>query len=444
MENQRKRTMTPPLVLLISFLVLITVGTFLLSLPISVKEGVDNSVLTALFTTTSAVAVTGLSVVDVSKFYSYFGTTVIMVLIQLGGLGVMTFSSIIMLVIGKRISYEERKVLQEGLNRDSLGGIVKYVKKVVYIALGIELIGAILLFSRLVMKYPLKKALYYSIFHSISAFCNAGFALWSDSLVWCNKDYFILIILAVLIILGGIGFSVINMYLAFYLKKEKKLTLSARMAVKISLWLILIGSLFFFVFEFQNTLKGMPLLGKIFNSFFQSITTRTAGFNSLPIGMLKQETLLIFIILMFIGASPGSTGGGIKTTTFGVIMFYAFSIIRQESEVTIRNRRIPIEIVHKALTLLVIAILYITGITLLILILEDFNFLSILFEVVSAFATVGLSTGITADLSSLSKILIIFTMYLGRVGPLTIAIVLGGKSKKSSKIKYPEENISIG
>ena len=444
MENQRKRTMTPSIVLLISFLILITIGTFLLSLPISVKEGVNNSVLTALFTTTSAVAVTGLSVVDVSKFYSYFGTTVIMVLIQLGGLGVMTFSSIIMLVIGKRISYEERKVLQEGLNRDSLEGIVKFVKKVVYIALGIEGIGATLLFFDFIKRYSFPKALYFSIFHSVSAFCNAGFGIWSDNLEGFKNDYYVLTIISLLIFFGGIGFAVINTYALFFRGKIREVNLSSRMAVKLSIWLIIIGSIIFFGFEYTNTLKDLSFTGKVFNSIFQSVTTRTAGFNSLPMGMLRQETLLIFIILMFIGASPGSTGGGIKTTTFGVILFYALSIIRQENEITIRKKRIPLEILHKALTLLIVAILYITLITLLILLLEDYNFLNILFEVVSAFGTVGLSTGITADLSSLSKILIIFTMYLGRVGPLTIAIVLGGKSKKSSKIKYPEENISIG
>ena len=202
----------------------------------------------------------------------------------------------------------------------------------------------------------------------------------------------------------------------------------------------------FFVLEYNNTgtLGNLTFMEKISNSFFQSITTRTAGFNSLPMGKLNQETLLVFVILMFIGASPGSTGGGIKTTTFGVILFYTIGIIRDENEVRIGNRKISWNLLNKALALLVIAILYVTFITLLILIIEDMSFIEVLFEVVSAFATVGLSTGITGKLSTMSEILIIFTMYLGRVGPLTLALVLGETRKKSSKIKYPEENIAIG
>lgn len=447
MKTRKKKIMTPPVVLLLSFAILIAIGTLLLSLPISVKEGVNNSVLTALFTTTSAVAVTGLSVVDVPNFYNYFGTTVIMILIQLGGLGVMTFSSVIMLIIGKKITYEDRKVLQEGLNRDSLGGIVKYVKRVVYIVFGIEFIGAFLLFIHFIKEYTFLKALYFSLFHAVSAFCNAGFALYSTNLEAYKYNHYVLLVIGSLIVLGGLGFAVINTYIIFLKTKVNKINLTSRLAVKITGWLILVGTLLFLLLEYNNptTLGNLSFMQKLTNSLFQSITTRTAGFNSVPMGTLNQETLLVFVVLMFIGASPGSTGGGIKTTTFGVILFYTLGIIRHDSEVRIGNRRISWEILNKALALLVIAIVYVTFITLLILILEDLSFIQVLFEVVSAFATVGLSTGITAKLNAFSEVLIIFTMYLGRVGPLTLALVLGNSVKKSNtRIKYPEENISIG
>lgn len=446
MKLKKKRTMTPPKVLLLSFAILIAIGTLLLSLPISVKEGVQNSVLTALFTSTSAVAVTGLSVVDVPNFYSYFGTTVILVLIQLGGLGVMTFSSVIMLLVGKKITYEDRKVLQEGLNRDSMGGIVKYVKRVIYIVMAIEGIGALLLLFSFIKKYSILKAIYFSIFHSVSAFCNAGFGLYSNSLENYKSNPYMLTIISILIVLGGLGFAVINTYIIFFQTRIKKINLTSRVAVRITGWLLFIGTLLFFLLEYRNpaTLGNLSLLDKIFNSIFQSVTTRTAGFNSLAIGTLNQETLLVFVVLMFIGASPGSTGGGIKTTTFGVILYYTLGIIRHDSEVRIGNRKISWEILNKALALLVIAILYVSLITLLILILENFSFIEVLFEVVSAFATVGLTTGITTSLGFFSKLLIIFTMYLGRVGPLTLALVIGGNGRRANKIKYPEENISIG
>lgn len=446
MKQKKKRTMTPPKVLLLSFAILIAIGTILLSLPMSVKEGVHNSILTALFTSTSAVAVTGLSVVDVPNFYNYFGTTIILILIQLGGLGVMTFSSVVMLLVGKKITYEDRKVLQEGLNRDSMDGIVKYVKKVVYIVVAIESLGALLLFFSFIRKYSVAKAIYFSVFHSVSAFCNAGFGLYSNSLESYKSNPYVLMVISSLIILGGLGFAVINTYIIFFKTRVKKINLTSRVAVRISGWLLIFGTVMFFLLEYKNpsTLGNLNLFNKIINSIFQSVTTRTAGFNSLPIGTLNQETLLVFVILMFIGASPGSTGGGIKTTTFGVILYYTLGIIRHDSEVRIGNRKISWEILNKALALLVIAILYVSGITLLILALENFSFIEVLFEVVSAFATVGLTTGITMKLGIISKFLIIFTMYLGRVGPLTLALVIGGSGKKAGNIKYPEENISIG
>ena len=308
------------------------------------------------------------------------------------------------------------------------------------------MIYSFLLFFAFIREHSFWKAVYFSIFHAVSAFCNAGFALYSTSLEPFKTNHFVLLVIGGLIVLGGLGFAVINTYIIFFQTGVKKLNLTSKLAIKITGWLILVGTLMFLLFEYSNptTLGNLTFMQKVTNSLFQSITTRTAGFNSVAMTTLNQETLFIFIILMFIGASPGSTGGGIKTTTFGVILFYTLGIIRSDEEIRIGNRKISWEVLNKALALLIIAILYVSFITLMILILEDLRFIQVLFEVVSAFGTVGLSTGITANLSAASKLLIIFTMYLGRVGPLTLALALGGVTKKLNKIKYPEENISIG
>ncbi|MGB6129732.1 MAG: potassium transporter TrkG [Psychrilyobacter sp.] len=465
------RRMLPSKILVMSFIVIIFIGTFFLSLPIAVKEGQEISILTALFTATSAVSVTGLSLVDVSLVFSPFGKTIILILIQLGGLGIMTFSTLVFTLIGKQISYQERKILKEDLNSYTIGGVIKFLRRIVLIVIGIEIIGAIFLTFGFASTMPLKKAMVYGIFHSVSAFCNAGFSLFSNSIVGYSSNKTVTLTIAILISLGGIGFAVINSTISYYKTGKKTYNLTSKLALYISFFLVISGTIAFFIFERNNpgTIGNMGIIDALTNSFFQSVTTRTAGFNSVPMENLRPSTLFLFLILMFIGASPGSTGGGLKTTTFGIIIFYVMVILRNEKDLVISNRRIPWEILHRAMAILVISLIYITVIVFLILMTNEITSIKdlsdvalqgslqgktivhisnltldkVIFEVMSAFATVGVSQGITADLNIFGRILLILTMLIGRVGPLTFMLAFSEKIKVRS-YKYPHENVLIG
>jgi len=467
------RKILPSKILVMSFIVIILIGTFFLSLPFAVNKGQNISILTALFTATSAVSVTGLTLVDVSKVFSPFGKSVILILIQLGGLGIMTFSTLVFTLIGKQIGYHERKILKEDLNSFSVGGVIKFLKRIVLIVIGIEVIGAVFLILGFSSTMPLKKAIIYGIFHSVSAFCNAGFSLFSDSVVRYSSNLTVTLTISILISLGGIGFAVINSTISYYKTGKKRYNLTSKLALYISFFLTFGGAIMFFIFERSNpgTLGNMGIIDALNNSFFQSVTVRTAGFNSIPMENIRPSTLFLFLILMFIGASPGSTGGGLKTTTFGIIIFYVMVILRNEKNLIISNRRVSWEVLHRAMAILVISILYITMVVFLILITNKIESTSLIgiadsilqgtlhggsvvqtssltldkvvFEVMSAFATVGVSQGITADLNIFGRTLIILTMLVGRVGPLTFMLAFSEKLKVRS-YKYPEENILIG
>jgi len=467
MKKLSFKRVLPSRILVMSFIVIILIGTIFLSLPFSVNEGEDISILTALFTATSAVSVTGLSLVDVSKVFSPFGKVIILILIQLGGLGIMTFSTLVFTLIGKQISYQERKILKEDLNSYTIGGVIKFLKRIVLIVIIIEMIGAFFLTLGFHQTMPLEKSIIYGIFHSVSAFCNAGFSLFSDSLTGFSNNKTITFTIAMLITLGGIGFAVINSTISYYKTGRKTYNLTSQLAIFITLILTIGGTIAFYVFERNNpgTIGNMGIIDAINNSFFQSVTTRTAGFNSIPMENMKPETLFLFLILMFIGASPGSTGGGLKTTTFGIIMFYVVTVIRNEKDVVIGNRRVPWEVLHRAMAILIISILYIMVVVFLILMTNEMTSIKdltdailsgghsvatshltldkVLFEVISAFATVGVSQGITSDLNMFGRILLIITMLIGRVGPLTFMLAFSGKIKVRA-YKYPEENILIG
>ncbi len=445
MLKRLKKNLTPSKILLLSFVVIILIGTVLLSLPISYYKKGDYSPLTALFTATSAVSVTGLSVVDVSKTYNYFGKTIILILIQLGGLGIMTFSSILMMLIGKRISYEEKKILKEDLNQEALGGIVRFIRTLMAIVFTIEGVGALLLFTQFRKDYSFLKATYYSVFHSVSAFCNAGFSLFTDSLEGFKGNYIINLTIAGLIVLGGIGFAVINSYILFFKTRRKKFNLTSKLALKITVLLLVSGTVLFYFVERTNpaTIGNLTFVEKWVASFFQSVTTRTAGFNSVSMEKMRPASIFMFLLFMFVGASPGSTGGGIKTTTFGVILFYIIGIIRGESDINISNRRISWEVLNRAMVILVISLLYVSFVSLALLSIEQGDFVKIVFEAVSAFGTVGLSMGLTPELSTVSRVIIIITMLIGRAGPLTVALAVGEKKKKL-RIRYPKENILVG
>lgn len=431
--------------LILGFMGAILIGTLFLMMPFSSSGEENISFLTALFTITSAVCVTGLSVIDVGKELSTAGQIILLIFIQLGGLGIMTFSSFILLLIGKKITYEERELLKEERNLENNGGILWFLKKIILTVVIIEGTGALFLALRFAQDMEIKKAVYYGIFHSVSAFCNAGFSLFSTNLEKYAGSFVVTMTTAYLIIIGGIGFTVIDSILFATRKKVKRFDLTSKVAILVSMILVILGTVLFLILEYNNreTIGEMSFLKKILASFFQSVTTRTAGFNSVPFGNLTEGSVFLFCILMFIGASPGSTGGGIKTTTFGVIIFYVISVVKKRESVVIFNRRIGWEVLNRAIVVLILALLYVGIITLIIVSIDEFTLEQTIFEVVSAFATTGLSLGITPELGTISRILIICTMFLGRLGPMTFALALGG-SNKVDKIQFPKENILVG
>ena len=443
----KRKRMSPYSMILLSFFIIIIIGGTTLSLPISTVDGRGTRWIDGVFTATSAVCVTGLVVNDVSKVYNVFGQTIIMIWIQLGGLGIMTFSSVIVLIVARKISYQTKKVVQEALNYTTLFDISKYIKKAVITVFLIEAIGALFLFFEFIKIYSFKKAVFYSVFHSVSAFCNAGFALFTLNLEDFKKSGIINFTIPLLIFLGGIGFaSLLNIFDSVKSKKNK-LSLNTKMALIISTALILLGMGFTLILERNNlgTIAHLTLKDKLWASLFQSVSTRTAGFNTIPMGALTAPTLFLYIILMFIGASPGSTGGGIKTTTFGVVILGVWATLTSREDIEIGKKRIGWDIFNRAVALMLIALIYVTFIVLMLNIIEkDKDFLSLAFETVSAFATVGLSVGITSTLTDISKWLIILTMFIGRVGPLTVAMVLSSSAIKKGIYRYPTENILVG
>ena len=439
------KKLSPSRKLILGFLLAILLGTFILMMPFSLREGEKLNFLSSLFTIVSAVCVTGLTVVDVSKVFSPAGDLIIIFFIQLGGLGVMTFSSILILVMGKRMTFYERELLKEERNADSSGEISSFIKKLLLTVFIIESIGAIILTWEFSKEMPLNKAVFYGIFHSISAFCNAGFALFSNNLEAYKANPVINLTIGYLITLGGIGFAVITSVIMVVRRGIDRFNLTSKVAIIMSVILTFGGMILFFVLEYSNpaTLGDLNFVQKVLASYFQSVTLRTAGFNTIPLGELRNSTIFMCCILMFIGASPGSTGGGIKTTTFGVILFYVIGIVKKKENVEIFNRRLDWEIMNRALAILVLAITYVIIVIMLMLIAENFSPEEIMFEVISAFGTVGLTLGITPDLTTFSKLLLIVTMFIGRLGPMTFALAIG-ETKKKALSKYPKENILVG
>ena len=451
------RRLKPPQVVIFSFLITIIVGSLLLSLPQSSKQGVSIGALDAFFTATSATCVTGLIVKDTGKDFSLFGQIVILVLLQIGGLGIMTLSTFFAILLGRKLTLRENVVVRGALDHHSIEGLKSLILYILGITFGIELIGALLLYRRLGAFYP-------SLFHSISAFCNAGFSLYSGSFLSYRNDMYVNLVMMSLIILGGIGFVVliempkIVKWLSrkvIFRKKEdithlfSRINLQTKMAVTITLILLIAGAAVFCVLENSRMLYGLSPGHKILASFFQSVTARTAGFNTVTIENLASPTLFFLIILMFIGASPGSTGGGIKTCTLGILIAGAWSMVKNNGNIHIFKRTIPRHIFRKAVMIAGLAVAWIVVFTMLLSFVEDRNeampnyFLRIFFEVTSAFGTVGLSTGITPILSSFGKILIMITMFVGRVGPLTLALAVAAREKQAL-FRYPEEKIMVG
>lgn len=441
---QKQDRLTPARVLVLGFAALILTGAFLLTLPISSHEGI--SFIDALFTATSAVCVTGLVVMDTGTYFTLFGQLVILGLIQVGGLGFMTAGTIIFILLGKRITLKERLFIQEALNQFNLAGLVRLTKNIIIFTLVLEAVGAMLLSISFIPRFGLGKGIYYSIFHAISAFCNAGFDLMGNftSLTGFTGDYLVMGTIFFLFFVGGLGFTVlVDLHEK---RKIKHLSLHSKIVLVMSFLLLLVGTLLVMVLEFNNPDTLGPLAGpqKVANAFFTSATPRTAGFNVLPTDLLQDTTLYFLIALMFIGASPASTGGGIKTTTFSAILIAVYSIIKGHQEIFIFHRRLPFTIINKSLAIIVVSMLLVFTISILLTITEQADFLSVLFETVSAFGTVGLSAGATTELSQAGRVLIIFTMFSGRVGPLTLALALAQRLKKKPLYRYPEERILVG
>lgn len=441
----RLMKLSPPQILVLGFASIIMIGALLLMLPISSTSGNSLQFIDALFTATSATCVTGLIVMDTGTSFTIFGKTVIMVLIQIGGLGFMTMASLFALVLKRKISLRDRLILQEAMNQGSMEGIVRLIRRVLIYSLVIEGSAAILLALRWAFDMPLGRAIYFGIFHAVSMFNNAGFDIFGDyrSLTGYVYDPLVNIVVMFLIVSGGIGFIVMSDLVEF--RKTRRLSLHSKVVLFTTTALILIGALVIFIFEFTNTrtLGSLNFGGKILSAFFQSVSPRTAGANTVDIAGLRQATQFFMVILMFIGASPGSTGGGIKTTTFMIIIGAVIAMLRGREDIVLFRYRLAQERILKALTITLLALLLVVSVSMVLSTTEDSNFLMILFETTSAFATVGLSMGLTPELSIIGKVLICLTMFAGRLGPLTLAYALGPKQGKVL-YKYPEGKIIIG
>lgn len=437
--------LSPPQFLVIGFAVIILIGGILLSLPVSTSDGQGLPFIDGLFTATSATCVTGLVVVDTGTAFTVFGQVVIMVLIQVGGLGFMTMSTLIALVLRKRISLRERLILQEALNQGSMEGIVRLIRKVLVYSLTIELAAALLFALRWSFDFPVCRAVYLGVFHAVSMFNNAGFDLIGDfrSLTPYADDFVINFTAMALIVLGGIGFIVMADMMEF--RKKRQLSLHSKVVLSMTAFLIVFGAVVIFVFEYTNprTLGSLNGIGKVLAAFFQSVTPRTAGANTVDIAGLRQATQFFIIILMFIGASPGSTGGGIKTTTFTTLLGAMAAMMRGKEDIVLFRNRLAKDRIYKAITLTLFAIMLVVIVAMVLSTTEDHPFLMILFEVTSAFGTVGLSMGLTPDLTLVGKILIMLTMFAGRLGPITLAYALQPKPEKEM-YRHPEGKIIIG
>lgn len=441
----KKFTQTQMIV--IGFLIIILTGTFLLMLPIAIRGPGGASFLDALFTVTSATCVTGLVVRDTYQYWTVFGQIVIMLLIQIGGLGFMTIGVFFSIILRRKIGLRTRGILQESVNTLQIGGIVRLAKKIIWGTVFFEGIGAILLSIRFSQKFGIMKGIYYGIFHSISAFCNAGFDLMGNkteyiSFIEYADDWVINITIMSLIIIGGIGFLVWD-DISINKLKIKNYKLHSKIVLITTVILITGGALLFYLFERNYLMVDMSTSKIILSSLFSSVTARTAGFNTIDTGLLQNNSKLLTMILMFIGGSPGSTAGGIKTTTIVVLFIYVRANIKKTYGSNIFGRRLDDETIKKASVVLCTNLFLALTATMIIATSQQLPLTDILFEVFSAIGTVGMSTGITRDLNMLSRIIIIFLMFCGRVGSLSFALSIGS-NKKTVPVTQPVEQITIG
>ncbi len=429
------------------FAMIILTGTLLLTLPFANKSGHGN-MLNSLFTATSATCVTGLVVADTYQNWTTFGQLVILCMIQVGGLGFMTIGAYISVILKKRIGLQEREQLQESVNTLEIAGVVRLVKKIVQGALGIELLGAVLLSFRFIPRFGVVKGIYYSLFHAVSAFCNGGFDLMGteeaySSLVAYEGDILVNLVIVALILVGGIGFIVWD-DVARNKWHFKRYLLHSKIVLSVTFLLTVIGTVLFLLTENNAAFAGMSPLEKVLGALFSAVTPRTAGFNSVDTAALSNSGKLITMVMMFVGGSPGSTAGGVKTTSVVVLLFYAGAMVLNKEDINLFGRRLTDEVVKKANAVVIINATLTIVATVIIMALQPLlNFEDVLFEVLSAIGTVGMTVGITRDLDIIARVILIVLMYCGRLGSLSFALVFAQKNT-SAPMRQPQEKIIVG
>ena len=424
------------------FIGLILLGTILLCLPFS-RTGSQLSVLTCLFTVTSAVCVTGLSVVNISEYFTVSGQVIIMCLVQIGAFGYMLVSTGLGFILGK-MALKDRKIMQELFDISSFNGLLKLLKKAIFIVLCIELIGAIVLTLNFSNSYPLTKAVFLGIFHSITAFCNAGFSLFESSAETFSNSSVTLWTLSILILLGGLGFFVLVDIIDKFYSKTKKLTFHSEIILWTTFCLIVIGAVVLFLGNY-NFFSNKNLGFIINNSFFQSLSFRTAGFNSIPVEIISAPIAFFVMLLMFIGGGPGSTAGGLKITTLVLVFVFVRALLKGETEYNLAKKSIDTDLIKKALLIFIVMVSILFLFFLVMLYVEqNIRPYQLIFEVVSAFCTVGLSLGVTSQLTDLGRVVLILAMFMGRIGAVTILIYLVSTKTNKNNIRYPDGKLMIG
>lgn len=429
------------------FAMIILAGTLLLTLPIANRSG-HGDLLRALFTATSATCVTGLVVADTYQNWTIFGQLVILCMIQVGGLGFMTIGAYISVLLKKRIGLKEREQLQESVNTLEIAGVVRLVKKIVQGALCIEGLGAVLLAGRFIPRFGVVRGIYFSIFHAVSAFCNGGFDLMGvneaySSLVAFEGDVVVNLVVVTLILVGGIGFIVWD-DVARHKWHVRRYLLHSKIVITTTLVLTAAGTVLFLITEDQAAFAGMSPLERFLGALFSSVTPRTAGFNSVDTAALSNSGKIITMVMMFIGGSPGSTAGGVKTTSMVVLLFYAVAMVLNREDINLFGRRLTDEVVKKANAVVIINSTLTIVATVIIMTLQPLlNFEDVLFEVLSAIGTAGMTVGITRDLNMISRVIIIVLMYCGRLGSLSFALVFAQKNTQAS-VRRPQEKIIVG
>ena len=455
-KNEKKKSISTTKKIILGFLLVIVVGTILLSLPIS-NVGGRVDILTALFTATTSVCVTGLVVVDTFAYWTLFGKVVILLLIQIGGMGIIAIICGMMLMLHKKVNLKERLIIQDAYNLNNIQGVIRFVKKIIMGTFVVELIGALLYMIAFIPEFGIAKGIWYSIFNSISAFCNAGIdIIGPSSMIPYQSSPLVLITTMMLIFNSGIGFVVwwdVIDIVKRVLKKEikprdfiSKLSIHSRLVLSVTFTLIFAGAALILILEWNNrgTIGDMNLFDKVLNSLFQSVTLRTAGFASFSQAEMEGSSVIISIVLMLIGGSPVGTAGGVKTVTVAVLVLSVAAVIEGRNEAIVYNRSINQGLIRKSLAVVLISLVAFVVLSILLMITNDFSMEDSIFEVASAIATVGLSRGITADLNTVGQLIIIIGMYLGRIGPISMFIAFSNKYSIKNSLHYAEADLIVG